>query len=168
MSAPAPAEIAPTLRPTLVLLVDEAIDLGAVHEAVRSPTCGAVCTFVGTAREVHEGRPVARLEYEAYRRLAERELRSLAEEVRTRFPGAHGVALVHRLGTVPLAEAAVAVAVSAPHRDEAFRACRHAIDALKARVPIWKRESYRDGSDPRWVENPGAGTPGPGGGEVSP
>lgn len=138
---------------TLVRLVDDPIDLGAVHEAVRSPACGAVCTFVGTSREVHEGRPVAGLEYEAYRPMALQELRALADELRRRFPAAHGVALVHRLGAVPLTEASVAVAVSAPHRDEAFQACRWAIDALKARVPIWKRESYRDGSDPRWVEN---------------
>jgi molybdopterin synthase catalytic subunit len=138
---------------TLVLLVDDPIDLGAVHEAVRARSCGAVCTFVGTSRDVHEGRPVARLEYEAYRPMAEKELRSLADEVRQRFPGAHGVALVHRLGSVPLAEASVAVAVSTAHRDEAFRACRWAIDELKRRVPIWKRESYRDGSAPQWVAN---------------
>lgn len=145
-----------TAPPTLVLLVDEAIDLGAVHEAVRSPACGAVCTFVGTSREVHDGRPVARLEYEAYRPMALVELRRLADEVRERFPAAHGVALVHRLGAVPLAEASVAVAVSTAHRDQAFQACRWAIDALKARVPIWKRESYRDGGDPRWVDNKGS------------
>lgn len=139
---------------TLVLLVDEAIDLVAVFDAVRAPACGAVCTFVGTSRDMHEGRPVAWLEYEAYRPMAEQELRKLADEVRTRFPGAHGVALVHRLGAVPLAEASVAVAVSTAHRDEAFRACRWAIDALKQRIPIWKRESYKDGGPPRWVANP--------------
>lgn len=142
---------------TLVQLVDEAIDLVAVYDAVRAPACGAVCTFVGTSRDLHEGRAVTRLEYEAYRPMAEQELRKLADEVRSRFPAAHGVALVHRLGAVPLAEASVAVAISTAHRDEAFLACRWAIDELKRRVPIWKRESYKDGSAPRWVANaPGA------------
>ena len=68
-------------------------------------------------------------------------------------PAAVRIVLAHRLGTVPLGETSVAVAVSTPHRAEAFEACRFAIDELKARVPIWKRESYRDGGPPSWVRN---------------
>jgi len=130
------------------------IDIQAVYDAVVDPRCGGICCFVGTSREVHEGRPVAGLSYEAYEPMAERELLSLARDVSARFPDVVKVCLVHRLGEVPLAEASVAVAVSAPHRVEAFAACRHAIDALKERIPIWKKESYLDGSDPRWVANP--------------
>jgi molybdopterin synthase catalytic subunit len=137
----------------VIRLQDDPIDIAATHDAVRDPRCGAICCFEGTAREVHEGRPVAGLRYEAYRAMAERELAKLAADVRTRFPGVVGVCLVHRLGDVPLAQASVAVAVSAPHRAESFDACRWAIDTLKASVPIWKQETYRDGGDPRWIAN---------------
>ena len=109
------------------------------------------------SREVHEGRAVVSLSYEAYQGMAEREMARIASEARARFPGVVHVCLVHRLGEVPLAEASVVVAVSSPHRAEAFDACRFAIDALKASVPIWKKESYRDGGDPRWIANREAG-----------
>jgi molybdopterin synthase catalytic subunit len=141
----------------VIRLQEDPIDIAAVHDAVRDPRCGAICCFEGTSRDVHEGRPVAQLRYEAYRGMAERELSKLAAEVRTRFPAVVRVCLVHRLGDVPLAQASVAVAVSTPHRAEAFEACRWAIDALKASVPIWKQETYRDGGDPRWVANREAG-----------
>jgi len=140
-------------RPTVIELTEDPIDPAAVAEAVRHPSCGAIGLFLGATREVHEGRAVERLDYEAYRPMAERELARVAEEVRERWPDAWGVALVHRLGEVPLAEVSVAVAVSTPHRGESFEASRYAIDTLKARVPIWKKESYRDGADPRWVAN---------------
>jgi molybdopterin synthase catalytic subunit len=136
-----------------VRLEDGPIDIGRVHAAARDPRCGAVCCFEGTTRDVHDGRPVELLAYEAYREMAERSLATLAQDVRARFPAAVRVVLVHRLGVVPLGETSVAVAVSTPHRAEAFEACRFAIDELKARVPIWKRESYRDGGDPAWVHN---------------
>lgn len=137
----------------LVLLTDGPIDLRLIHEAVRDRRCGAICLFEGTARDVHEGRPVGGLAYEAYRPMAEKELRRLAADIRAGHPAVVRLAVAHRLGDVPLAEASVVVAVSTPHRAEAFEACRSAIDALKARVPIWKRESYTDGADPRWVAN---------------
>jgi molybdopterin synthase catalytic subunit len=138
---------------TLVELVEAPIDLGTLYDAVRSTSCGAITLFVGTSRDVHQGRPVQQLDYEAYEPMARQELRKLADEVRQRHPAVVGVAVVHRLGNVPLAEASVAVAVSTPHREEAFTACRWAIDTLKVRVPIWKKESYRDGQEPRWVAN---------------
>ena len=152
-AASAPSTPPTPSGPERVLLTHAPIDLGAVLDAVRDPRCGGICCFVGTSREVHEGRPVAGLSYEAYEPMAERELVRLAAEVRARYPAVVGLCLVHRLDEVPLAEASVAVAVSTPHRAEAFEACRYAIDALKARVPIWKKEHYRDGAEPRWVSN---------------
>ncbi|MGE0706613.1 MAG: molybdenum cofactor biosynthesis protein MoaE [Planctomycetota bacterium] len=136
-----------------VLLTRAPIDVGAAYEALRDPRCGGIALFVGTTRDIHEGRPVARLAYEAYEEMARRELERLAAELRERWPELGPLRLVHRLGEVGLAEASVLVAVAAPHRAEAFAACRYGIDALKAQVPIWKQESYRDGAAPRWVAN---------------
>jgi molybdopterin synthase catalytic subunit len=115
--------------------------------AVR-PSCGAVVSFSGTARDHAGGRQgVTRLEYEAYDEQAIPRMRAIVAEARARWPQIGRVALVHRVGEVPLAESAVVVVVSAPHRDEAFAAARFAIDALKATVPIWKREQWADGRD---------------------
>ncbi len=139
--------------PKLLLLTENPIDVSAVYEAVRDPRCGGIACFVGTTREVHEGRAVASLSYEAYRPMAEKGLARLADAIRERFPAVVGVCIVHRIGKVPLAEASVAVAVSTPHRGEAFEACRFGIDSLKIELPVWKKESYQDGSEPRWVAN---------------
>lgn len=110
------------------------------------PACGAVVTFTGTARDHAPGRPrVHRLEYEAYEEPAVQRLQAIADEVRRCWPSVGGVALLHRVGAVDIGSAAVVVAVSAPHRGEAFEAARFAIDELKATVPIWKRESWDGG-----------------------
>ena len=110
------------------------------------PDCGATVTFTGTARDHAEGRPdVHRLEYEAYEEPAVRRMAALAAEARVRWPTVGRIALLHRTGVVSLGEAAVVVAVSSPHRAEAFEAARWAIDELKATVPIWKRESWDGG-----------------------
>jgi molybdopterin synthase catalytic subunit len=117
----------------------------AIDWATR-PHCGAVVTFVGTARDHSEGRPdVELLEYEAYEEAALPRLEAVAAEARRRWPEVAAVALLHRTGPVALSEAAVVVAVSSPHRDAAFAAARFAIDALKATVPIWKREQWAGG-----------------------
>lgn len=139
----------------VVRLQTEPIDMTTIHDAVRDPRCGAICCFEGTAREVHDGRQVVSLSYEAYHGMAERTLAQVAADTRARFPGVVRMCLVHRLGDVALGQASVAVAVSTPHRGESFEACRFAIDALKASAPIWKKESYGDGSDPRWIANRG-------------
>ena len=136
-----------------ILLTREPIDVNAVHDAVRDPACGAICCFVGTSRDVHEGRPVTSLEYEGYDEMATKELGRLAERIRKNHPAVVRIALVHRLGEVALAEASVAIAVSTPHRGESFEACRYGIDSLKAELPVWKKEHYDDGSQPRWVSN---------------
>ncbi|HJR26565.1 MAG TPA: molybdenum cofactor biosynthesis protein MoaE [Acidimicrobiales bacterium] len=108
--------------------------------------CGATVTFTGTARDHAEGRPdVHRLEYEAYEEQAVPRLEQLAAEARVRWPAIGRVALLHRTGVVELGEAAVVVAVSAPHRADAFEAARWAIDELKRTIPIWKREAWAGG-----------------------
>jgi molybdopterin synthase catalytic subunit len=110
------------------------------------PRCGATVAFTGTARDHAPGRPgVHRLEYEAYEEPAVRRLAALAAELRTRWSGVGRIALLHRTGVVDLGDAAVVVAVSAPHRDEAFEAARFAIDELKRTAPIWKREAWDGG-----------------------
>jgi molybdopterin synthase catalytic subunit len=117
--------------------------------AVR-PSCGAVVSFAGTSRD-HSGAAGERtgvtvLEYEAYDEQVVPRLRAVAAELRRRWPGVGRVALLHRVGEVWVGQASVVVAVSAPHRDEAFAAARFGIDAVKATVPIWKREVWSGGS----------------------
>ena len=120
------------------------IDMTALDRAVRDPKAGAIVTFVGTTRVENAGRRVRRLEYEAFTSMATREMRSLAALAKKRWP-LRKVAMVHRIGVVPVGEASVAIAVSAGHRGEAFEACHWLIDRLKEVVPIWKKEHYQGG-----------------------
>jgi molybdopterin synthase catalytic subunit len=111
------------------------------------PRCGAVVLFAGTVRDHSEGRPgIVSLEYEAYEDVALRTMEVIAQELRQRWPDLGRVALLHRTGRLALTDVSVIVAVSAPHRPEAFAAARFGIDTIKARVPIWKRESWEGGS----------------------
>ena len=125
-------------------ITSERIAVERLVRAVRDPAAGAVVVFVGTTRNENVGRRVVRLEYEAYARMAVREMRALAATATRRWR-LRRVAMVHRIGRVPVGEASVAIAASAAHRDAAFRACRWLIDELKRIVPIWKREHYRGG-----------------------
>jgi molybdopterin synthase catalytic subunit len=125
-------------------IVDRPVDLPALARAVRDPKAGAVVTFVGTTRNENAGRSVRRLEYEAFASMAVKEMRSLATQAKKRWP-VRKIAMVHRIGVVPVGEASVAIAVSAGHRGEAFEACHWLIDRLKEIVPIWKKEHYRGG-----------------------
>ncbi len=110
------------------------------------PSCGAVVVFNGTARDHSTGRAdVSRLEYEAYEEQVVPRLDALVVEARRRWPDIARVAAIHRIGLVPVTESAVVVAVSAPHRGDAFDAARFVIDTLKATVPIWKKETWADG-----------------------
>ncbi len=113
---------------------------------VRTDADGALVTFEGVVRDHNDGKGVAHLEYEAYAEMAEREMARIGAETLTRF-GLHQIAIVHRVGRLAIGEVAVAIAVASPHRREAFAACAHAIDAVKERVPIWKKEQYTDGAD---------------------
>jgi molybdopterin synthase catalytic subunit len=126
----------------------EPLDLGALVGEVSHPGAGGVATFLGVVRETNEGRAVTLLEYEAYGTMAEAELARIVDEIEREMPGVR-VAARHRVGALHVGDAAVACAASAPHRGEAFAACRALIDRLKARLPIWKREHGPDG--PYWV-----------------
>ncbi|MGP8205582.1 MAG: molybdenum cofactor biosynthesis protein MoaE [Acidimicrobiales bacterium] len=111
------------------------------------PRCGAAVVFFGTVRDHSEGRPkVASLEYEAYADLALEKMRAVAYDLRRRWPGTGRVVLAHRTGPLLPTEVSVVVAVSAPHRAEAFDAARFGIDTIKTSVPIWKRETWEGGS----------------------
>ena len=139
----------------MVRLQHDPIDLAAL-QAVASED-GALCLFVGVVRNENGGRAVLRLEYEAYEEMALPLMAEIEAETRARWP-VSDVRMVHRLGPLAIGEASVAVAVASPHRAEAFAACRHAIDTLKAKVPIWKKEFYADGAV--WLQNPEAGQSG--------
>lgn len=123
---------------------DTPIVLERLLAEVADPDAGAIATFLGTTRRTNRGRNVLRLEYEAYREMAESELRRIGEEAARRWPICR-VAIVHRVGEVPLGEASVAIVVSAPHRAEAIDACHFAIDRLKHVAPIWKKEYFEGG-----------------------
>jgi molybdopterin synthase catalytic subunit len=125
-------------------VIREPIDIASVIREVVDPEAGAVATFIGTARSHNEGRRVIALEYEAYVEMAERELARVGEEARRRWQLTR-LAIEHRIGPVALAEASVVIAVSAPHREAAFSACRFAIEEIKRTVPIWKKEVFEGG-----------------------
>ena len=142
-------------------LSDHPLDLTALIAEVTAPDRGGIATFVGTVRDHHQGRPVVELEYSAYGAMAEAECGRIVEETERRWPVR--VALRHRIGLLAIGEAAVAIAVAGAHRDETFAACRHVIEELKRRVPIWKRERYADGAV-EWVgTGPAADLTAPGG-----
>lgn len=134
-------------------LTDGAIDVAGLEAAVPSSMHGAVVTFVGRARNhADDGREVLELEYEAYPEMASAVLAEITAEAEARWRGSVA-AVVHRVGVVPIGEAAVAIVTAAPHRSEAYEANRFVIEAIKARLPIWKRERFSDGSE--W-KRPGA------------
>jgi MoaE-MoaD fusion protein len=129
-------------------LVEGAIDLEAVAAEVADTRAGAIATFQGTVRAQSRGREVIALEYEAYSGMAEKVMAEIADEVRERYELC-SVAVTHRVGRVEIGETSVAIAVSAPHRQDALAACRDVIDALKERVPLWKKELYEGGEE--WI-----------------
>ena len=133
----------------MIRLTDNPIDTAAVLDAVTSPAAGAVVLFLGTVREITGRRQTVSLEYESYAQMAEKKLAELAADARRKWP-LTGHAIVHRLGILPVGEISVAIAVSAPHRHEAFEAGRWLIDQIKRDVPIWKKENYADGTGD-WV-----------------
>lgn len=124
------------------LSVDEAL------AAVAHAGAGGIALFVGAVRDENDGRAVTRLEYEAYETMAVAEMRRIGEEIIRAVPGVR-LAVRHRVGALGVGDLAVICAASAPHRGEAFRACRLLIDEIKSRVPIWKREWGPEG--PYWV-----------------
>jgi molybdopterin synthase catalytic subunit len=139
---------APAPDGALVAIRSEALSVDEAIAHVRHAGAGAVCVFLGTVRDHNEGRAVTKLEYEAYAPMALAEMRRIAGELALEVPGVK-LAVVHRTGTLGIGDIAVVCAASAPHRGEAYRACRALIDRVKARVPIWKREHGPDGA--YWV-----------------
>ncbi|XP_075397141.1 molybdopterin synthase catalytic subunit [Tenrec ecaudatus] len=129
----------------------ERLSVDEVSQLVTSPCCGAVSLFVGTTRNHFEGKKVVSLEYEAYLPMAEKEVRKICGDIRQKWPVRH-IAVFHRLGLVPVSEASVIIAVSSVHRAASLEAVSYAIDALKAKVPIWKKETYGE-SAPSWKGN---------------
>src|SRR4051812_25312536 len=133
----------------MIQLTTEAIDTTSIVDSARHPDAGAIVLFLGTTREFTAGRQTVALSYEAYEEMARRRLAELEAEARRRWPVIECI-IVHRLGVVPPAESSVAIAVSTPHRADAFAAGEWLIDSLKADVPIWKREQWSDGTI-EWV-----------------
>jgi molybdopterin synthase catalytic subunit/molybdopterin converting factor small subunit len=129
-------------------LTAEPLSLDAVVDEVRNERAGAIATFVGTTRVESRGRTVQHLDYEAYEGMAEKVMAELAASLRQRYDLCE-VAIHHRTGRVEIGEASVIIAVSAPHRQDAFAACKDAIDTLKEQVPLWKKEVYEGGEE--WI-----------------
>jgi len=129
-------------------LSEEPLSLDRVVSEVRSDEAGAIATFTGTTREHSRGQAVVRLDYEAYEGMAEEVMAEIAESLHARY-ALTAIAIHHRVGTVGVGETSVAIAVSAPHRGDALAACRDAIDELKDRVPLWKKEVYENGEE--WI-----------------
>jgi molybdopterin synthase catalytic subunit len=127
----------------------EPLSLDALLAEVQGPGCGGIVTFTGVVRDFSRGQRIDHLEYEAYEPMALQELERIRDEVRQRWPEVR-LAIAHRLGRLEIGEPAVQIVAAAPHRVEAFEACRHTIDALKKNVPIWKKEFGEEGSV--WVE----------------
>jgi len=142
----------------MILITDDPLDPEAVTSQVRKDSNGAVVTFLGTTRNVTDDRKVLRLEYEAYRPMADNKLAEIAEEMKVRWP-IDAVAIAHRLGRLEIGEISLVVAVSAGHRSEAFEACQFSVDRIKQIVPIWKKEFFEDGDV--WVGSPAEFAPAP-------
>ena len=129
-------------------LVDGPIDVIAVLAEVADERAGGVASFVGTVRSESRGRKVVYLEYDAYEGMAEKVMAELAESLKSKYSLCE-IAMAHRVGRVEIGEASVAIAVSAPHRQDALAACKEAIDTLKETVPLWKKEVYEGGEE--WI-----------------
>ena len=130
------------------IVTEEPLSLETVVDEVADESAGAVATFLGTVRRESRGRTVLYLEYEAYAEMAEDVMAQLAAELEQRY-ALWAVAIHHRVGRVEIGEASVAIAVSAPHRQDALAACKDAIDTLKQTVPLWKKEVYEGGEE--WI-----------------
>jgi molybdopterin synthase catalytic subunit len=133
----------------MIEITEKKIDVAVLLESVLVPEAGGIDIFLGTTRNHSGGKKVVRLEYEAYAPMAVKIIGQIENEIRARW-NIHKISVMHRIGVVPLEEASVGIAVSASHRNDAFEACRYAIDQLKKSAPIWKKEIFENGE--AWVE----------------
>ncbi|KAM8961917.1 molybdopterin synthase catalytic subunit-like [Pelodytes ibericus] len=124
-----------------------------ISQLVIAPDCGAVSVFIGTTRNNFDGKKVVYLEYEAYVPMAELEIKKILSDIRQKWPSIKHIAVHHRLGMVPIAEASVVIAISSPHRTASLDAVAYCINTLKATVPIWKKEVYQEDENCTWKEN---------------
>jgi molybdopterin synthase catalytic subunit len=129
-------------------IVEEPLQVEQVINKVIHPHAGAVSTFIGTVRELTRGKRTLYLVYEAYVSMAKKQLYKIGEEIVQKWPDAR-VAISHRIGRLEISDIAVVIAVSTPHRDDAFKASRYAIERIKEIVPIWKKEFWEDGE--AWI-----------------
>ncbi|MED6217784.1 Molybdopterin synthase catalytic subunit [Stylosanthes scabra] len=134
----------------LVEILENTIDVAKYMNYVSAPQAGAIATFAGTTRDTFESKTVLELRYEAYVPMAIRCIKAVCSSARTSWD-LHSIAVAHRLGTVPVGETSIFIAVSSVHRADALEACRFIIDEIKATVPIWKKEVYSNGEV--WKEN---------------
>lgn len=129
-------------------VTSEPISIEKVSQKVIRPEAGAVVTFTGTVRELTKGKRTIELTYEAYASMAEKQLKKVGDEIKQRWPDAI-TAITHRTGTLGISEIAVVIAVSMPHRKDAYQANEYAIERIKQIVPIWKKEKWEDGEE--WI-----------------
>lgn len=138
-------------RMDYVEVTEDQISTDQTTKLVSSPSCGAISVFIGTTRDNFDGKKVLRLEYEAYIPMAKKKMMEICQQIHDKWT-VHKVAMIHRIGIVPVEEASIVIAVSSPHRKESLEAVSYAIDTVKAVVPIWKKEIYEDEST-AWKEN---------------
>ena len=132
----------------------ETLSVDALLAQVTSPACGGTCVFLGTVRDGPDEHGVTAIEYSAYEEMVEAEFGRLLADAGTRWPDAR-IAVRHRLGRIAAGEASIAIAAAAPHRAQAFEACRFVIEEVKRRIPVWKKELRLDGSEV-WVDSSGS------------
>ncbi|KAF5645754.1 molybdopterin synthase catalytic subunit [Fusarium tjaetaba] len=134
-----------------VALTHDHLNAQAIMDQVRSPSAGAIVLFAGTTRDNFAGKPVKELQYTAYHPRALKSMMAIAKDVRDKH-GLRGVAMIHRLGPVPIAEESILIAVSSPHRQAAWRAGEEALEECKSKVEVWKREEF-EGEEGIWRAN---------------
>ncbi|WP_020531335.1 molybdenum cofactor biosynthesis protein MoaE [Flexithrix dorotheae] len=132
----------------MIKITDQPINITEVIELVNASGAGAIDVFIGTVRNKTQEKQVTRLEFEAYDGMAVKEMQKIAESAKSKWP-VQKIAIYHRKGVLEIGEVAVVIAVSTPHRKDAFEACQFAIDTLKQTVPIWKKEVFEGGEE--WV-----------------
>ncbi|MBU9711492.1 molybdenum cofactor biosynthesis protein MoaE [Evansella tamaricis] len=141
-------------------ITEKEIIIQEVVNKVIDRNAGAINTFIGTVREMTKGKKTLYLKYDAYIPMAEKKLQQIGLEIQSDFPDAH-VAITHRIGKLKISDIAVVIAVSTPHRSDAFTASRYAIERIKEIVPIWKKEHWEDGEE--WIGDQLEKTPYPSG-----